>query len=208
MTTRRLKNQFVWDEKIPEIGKKGDIFRDRTFSFTVSPVSGGKTIKFSVSFTYDLPEVYFRVKLLHGAEMLPALVNGQPAFVGLRLTYTLDENTGEWSINGFDSVNSLRKHSKFDLIFCHGNHGKKVTFSLSIEFDVRKIEEKPMVDKCLKLPELIFFETELSDVKVICELEIFECHKLVLSCQSEVFKAMFMCKSSKFLTTLFILGFL
>ena len=197
MSTIRLKNQFVWDEEIPEIGKKGDILRDRIFNVFVK---GGKTIKFSTSFTYDLPEVYYKVEVVQGAEMIAGLVNGQPGFVSLKLHYRLDKNSGEWTINDFDSVHTMTKHTNFDLIFFNGNHGKAVTYSLSTFFDVIKTEEEPMLEKCLKLHELIYVEKELSDIKLICEWEIFECHKLVLSCQSDVFKAMFMSKSSKFLT--------
>ena len=68
-----LKNQFVWEEEIPEIRKKGDILRDRTFSFTVR---GGKTIKFSTSFYYDLPRVHYQAKVVQGAEMLPGILLG------------------------------------------------------------------------------------------------------------------------------------
>ena len=200
MATNRLKNQFIWDEEIPEIGKKGDLLRDRTFSFTVR---GRKTIKISTSFYYDLPEVYYQVKVVQGAEMIAS----QPRFVELKLDYNLGTNKGQWTISAFDSVHTSIKHPNFDLIFCNANQGKRVTYSLSTILDVLKTEEKPMVvEKCLKLPELIFFEKELSDIKLICEREIFECHKLVLSCQSNVFKAMFMSKSSKFFTLIFIIG--
>ena len=95
-------------------------------------------------------------------------------------------------------------HPNFDSIFCNGNHGKKVTFSLSTIFDVLKIDEKPPMEKCLKLPEMLYMKKELSDIKLICGREIFECHKLVLSCQSDVFETMFKTKSSKFLTYFFL----
>jgi hypothetical protein len=160
MSIIRLKNKFIWDEEIPEIGKKGDILRDRVFNVTVKE----KIIKFSTSFTYDLPEVYYKVKVVQGAEMIAGSVNGQPIFVDLELHYTLGTNAGKWTINAFDSVHTSTKHPNFDLIFCNANQGKRVTYSLSTTLDVLKTEEEPMVvEKCLKLPELIYFEKELSN---------------------------------------------
>ena len=124
----------------------------------------------------------------------------------MRLKYTLEGNAGQWIIEKFNSTHCYTEHPRFDLIFCNANQGKKVTYLLSTNIDVLKIEEESRLEKCLKLHELIYLEKELSDIKLICEHEIFECHKLVLSCQSEVFKAMFMSKSSKFFTLIFIIG--
>ena len=161
MATIRLKNKFVWEEEIPKIRKNGDIFLDRILVVTTN---GGKTIKFSTSFTYDLPEGYYKVKVVQGAEMIAGSVNGQPIFVDLELHYTLGTNAGKWTINAFDSVHTSTKHPNFDLIFCNANQGKRVTYSLSTTLDVLKTEEEPMVvEKCLKLPELIYFEKELSN---------------------------------------------
>ena len=180
----------------------------------VVTTNGGKTIKFSTSFTYDLPEINFKVKVVKGAAMMAGFGQrrkGQDGFVKLELKYTSEKSSGavekSWNYIGFDSaVYSTKNHPVFDLVFCNGNRGKKVTYSLSTNFDVFKIEEEPMLYNCLKLPELIYYRKELSDIKLICEREIFECHKLVLSCQSNVFKAMFMSKSSKCFTLIFIIG--
>ena len=200
MATYRLQNKFVWEEEIPEIRKKGDIFRDRILVVTTN---GGKTIKFSTSFTYDLPEIHLKVKVVKGAAMMAGFAKGQAGFEKLELKYTLERNSGyttteSWNYAGFAAVHSTKTHPKFDLIFCNGNRGKKVTYSLSTNFDVFKIEEEPMLYNCLKLPELIYYRKELSDIKLICEAKIFECHKLVLSCRSNVFQAMFKSNSSKF----------
>ena len=200
MATYRLQNKFVWEEEIPKIRKKGDIFRDRILVVTTN---GGKTIKFSTSFTYDLPEIHLKVKVVKGATMMASFAKGQAGFVKLDLRYTLDSNSGgaltdSWNYVGFSAVHSTETHRNFDLIFCNGNLGRKVTYSLSTNFDVFKIEEEPMLYNCLKLPELIYYRKELSDIKLICESKIFECHKLVLSCRSDVFQAMFKGKSSKF----------
>ena len=82
MATNKLQNKFVWEEEIPEIRKKGDIFRDRILVITTN---GGKTIKFSISFTYDLPEVSFKVKVVKGAAMMTGFTKGQAGFEKLEL---------------------------------------------------------------------------------------------------------------------------
>ena len=195
-TNMVLRNEFIWEEEIPEIRRNVDIFRDRTFIVTVKQ---GKTIKFSTIFTYDHPGIYFKSKVLQGAEMM---VKGQ-AGANLELKYTMGQTTGRSGVYRFDSLHSPTIHPNFDSIFCNGNIGKKVTYSMVTYFDVFKIKDEPNLEKCLKLPELLYFKKELSDFKLICESEIFECHKLVLSCQSDVFQAMFKSKSSKFLLIFF-----
>ena len=148
MATYRLQNKFVWEEEIPEIRKKGDIFRDRILVVTTN---GGKTIKFSTSFTYDLPEIHFKVKVVKGAAMMAGFGQrrkGQDGFVKLELKYTSEKSSGavekSWNYIGFDSaVYSTKNHPAFDLVFCNGNRGKKVTYSLSTYFDVFKIEMEP-----------------------------------------------------------------
>jgi len=198
MSTNRLKNQFQWEEEIPEIGQKGDLFRDRIFV-----VSGkrGKIIKFSASFAYDVPEIRFEMKIVEGKKLLNQVID-------LQFRFTLGGTTGSLPVLGSwqkaDNKLSIIKLYKdihytriyFDSIFCDGNHGKKVTFSLTTTFDVLKMDEEPIMEKCLKLPEMLYMEEELSDIKLICGREIFECHKLVLSCQSDVFKTMFKTKST------------
>ena len=52
-----------------------------------------------------------------------------------------------------------------------------------------------MAAQKLSLLEKLYAEKEFVDVKIICDKENFECHKNVLSCQSEVFKTMIMNKS-------------
>ena len=84
MATIKLKNKFVWEEEIPEIRKKGDIFRDRILVITTN---GGKTIKFSTSFTYDLPEVKIKVMVVEGAAMMAGFAKGQAGFEKLELRY-------------------------------------------------------------------------------------------------------------------------
>ena len=40
------------------------------------------------------------------------------------------------------------------------------------------------------MPQKLFLDKELCDVKIFCQDKVFECHKLILSLQSEVFKRM------------------
>ena len=150
-------------------------------------------------------------KPVKGAAMMAGFAKDQAGFIKLELKYTLDSNSGgtftdSWNYIGFSAVHSTEMHPKFDLIFCNGNRGKKVTYSLSTNFDVFKTEEEPMMYSCLKLPELIYYRKELSDIKLICESKIFEYHKLVLSCRSNVFQAMFNSNSSKFQLRYFLLS--
>ena len=64
-----------------------------------------------------------------------------------------------------------------------------VTYSLKIELVLKDLPI--LTDEFSKLPALLFADKELCDVKIICNGKKFECHKLVLSCRSEVFKTMF-----------------
>ena len=41
----------------------------------------------------------------------------------------------------------------------------------------------------------LFLEKEFMDLKIICKGKTFECHKTVLSCQSDVFKTMLLNKN-------------
>ena len=52
-----------------------------------------------------------------------------------------------------------------------------------------------MAAQKLSLLEKLYAEKEFVDVKILCDEKTFECHKNVLSCQSEVFKTMIMNKS-------------
>ena len=57
-------------------------------------------------------------------------------------------------------------------------------------------EQKALESKKLKkMPGRLFNAKELVDAKIICQGETYECHKSVLSCQSDVFAAMFLNKT-------------
>ena len=52
-----------------------------------------------------------------------------------------------------------------------------------------------MAAQKLSLLEKLYAEKEFVDVKILCDEKTFECHKNVLSCQSEVFKTIIINKS-------------
>ena len=191
MSDNKLKRVFEWEEKIPKIGKKGYLFHDQIF---VIKVESYKIIKISMSLKYDFPKkmYYYHLKAIEGVEFLSGLVD-------MRFKYSLnDEMQGTWSGKSV-SLKKLKKtyilqailqsSSHFNSIFVKGNVGRKVTYALSIEFELKN--EDPSSKNYLKMHELLFMEKDLSDIKLICEEKTFQCHKIVLSCQSDVFKAMF-----------------
>jgi len=62
-----------------------------------------------------------------------------------------------------------------------------LTSAMLEELDIQPSQE---FQKCKLFPADLFMEDELSDVKIFCDEKIFNCHKLVLVSQSEVFKGM------------------
>ena len=61
-----------------------------------------------------------------------------------------------------------------------------VTFKVTFELELKKIEmpTKP------KLLHKLYLEGEFSDTKIFCDGKVFNCHKIILSRQSDVFKKM------------------
>ena len=65
---------------------------------------------------------------------------------------------------------------------------KKIVFTVAFKVELKN-EKLPKIEKLPeKLGKIFVQENEFTDVKIICDGRTFECHKLVLSCQSEVFK--------------------
>ena len=58
-----------------------------------------------------------------------------------------------------------------------------VTYKVKFEIELKKTEMPKS-----KLLHKLYLEDELSDVKIHCDDKVFNCHKLILSGQSEVFK--------------------
>ena len=76
-----------------------------------------------------------------------------------------------------------------DTIGDFGGEKKTVTYTLTLDLKLKKREPEEK-----KLHERIresFLNLEFSDAKITCESKVFDCHKVILSCQSDVFKGMF-----------------
>ena len=58
------------------------------------------------------------------------------------------------------------------------------------EKEVKKLMEREPEAEILG--SKLFLDKEFVDLKIICKGKTFECHKNVLSCQSDVFKTMFL----------------
>ena len=56
-------------------------------------------------------------------------------------------------------------------------------------------ERKKAIVQEISFREKLYAEKELADLKILCDGKNFKCHKIVLSCQSEVFKTMIKNKS-------------
>ena len=63
-----------------------------------------------------------------------------------------------------------------------------------VKFETQTLRKEAMAQK-LSFREKLYAEKEFVDVKILCDGKSFECHKNVLSCQSEVFKTMIKNKS-------------
>ena len=74
-----------------------------------------------------------------------------------------------------------------ELIALRANHSSEIT--------KLKSEMKVNEQKWEHFAEKLYGEKEFADVKIVCNDKHFDCHKVVLSSQSEVFKTMFKNKS-------------
>ena len=70
-------------------------------------------------------------------------------------------------------------------------NSQPITWSITFDLNLEKSNEEPLAAEN-KLANKLFLKSELSDVKIFCEDKIFDCHKTILCCQSEVFKGMLM----------------
>ena len=70
-------------------------------------------------------------------------------------------------------------------------NSEPITWSITFDLNLEKSNEEPLAAEN-KLANKLFLKSELSDVKIFCEDKIFDCHKTILCCQSEVFKGMLM----------------
>ena len=65
--------------------------------------------------------------------------------------------------------------------------------TINIKLGINQIEPRPNSTflRLAHLMEDLCFNDEMSDCRIICEDQIFPCHKFILSVRSDVFKTMF-----------------
>ena len=79
---------FEWTEKIPRIGQKGDIFRDRIFT--------AFNVKFSASFSYEDGTMFFKIKAISGTELLTDFEMKKLTYSNVReFAYRADQKRGK-----------------------------------------------------------------------------------------------------------------
>ena len=70
------------------------------------------------------------------------------------------------------------------MYFDHLISVKPITYEMKFDLKLRKISSLSK-----RLSEKMYLNAELSDVKILCNGKVFDCHKVILS-QNEVFKTM------------------
>jgi len=91
----------------------------------------------------------------------------------------------EISSNGFKYI----RKDVHDFVVLSNKRGIKSAIDLTNKIDT------PVADRPCTLAEKLYADKELVDIKILCNGKTFDCHKIVLSCQSEVFKTMIKNKS-------------
>ena len=152
-----------------------------------------EVIKFSMKISYEKDRIYpivtFKLKAVQGESLLDESFK-------VTLNYQYGGIEGQWSSTSSLSNGELKYdsivHPNFDAIFLGESvdFTKKVAFTLRIEFELKKNPPKKLEKLPQKLDKIFIQGNEFSDIKIVCDGRMFECHKIVLSCQSEVFKGM------------------
>ena len=93
--------------------------------------------------------------------------------------------TWEISSNGFKYI----RKDVHNFVVLSNKRGLKSAIDLANKIDT------PGSDRPCILAKKLYADKELVDLKILCSGKTFECHKVVLSCQSEVFKTMIKNKS-------------
>ena len=141
--------------------------------------------------SYDKNRIYpivtFKLKAVQGQSLLDecfkVILNYQHGGIEKEWKTTSSLSNGEIKHNSII-------HRDFDAIFLEESvdFTKKVAFTLRIEFELKKNPPKKLEKLPQKLDKIFIQGNEFSDIKIVCDGRMFECHKIVLSCQSEVFK--------------------
>ena len=182
-----IKETVKWQEDIC-MGKL-DLFKRIVTLNEIPGKSSG--LKFSVHFKRTKKNCPgMQIKLIEGAKMLKdpvsiALeVESMDGSVKWWFNSNIDCNTKSlkegYSCPSFVDIASFRKaHSMINSTF--------ITYTLIFDLELKELVTLP---KAKKVYEKLYLDSDLSDVKIICEGKIFPSHKNVLSCQSNVFKRM------------------
>lgn len=183
-----------------------------TEEWTQETHKGGNVTHFDRNFSIDdmtwrrLGNLKFNVKLkteyyCEGDLMDPIVIIKTESFAEskkilndfkLRLEYSVEGKSGSLTYNprieSLHKFESRKEDDEFYGIFYdfYGESKVNVTFKLTFELELKKTEipSKP------KLLHKLYSEGELSDVKIHCDGQVFDCHKIILSGQSGVFKKM------------------
>ena len=188
---------------------------DRTFE--IDEITGVTRLglKFSISFfakkffQYGYPEG--KIRIIEGADVL-----NPHSMVHFQIDYSSGDEKG--TINFKQSVEKLKedfyfqsnpsavcalfdftKKDRTDFLSIVGdveksNVEKTLTFAVTFNLFPKK-KELPAGEGLAKKLGTLLMNGEWSDIKLICEGQVFKCHKIVLCCNSDVFKNMLLNKS-------------
>ena len=188
---------------------------DRTFE--IDEITGVTRLglKFSISFfakkffQYGYPEG--KIRIIEGVDVL-----NPNSMVHFQIDYSSGDEKG--TINFKQSVEKLKedfyfqsnpsavcalfdftKKDRTDFLSIVGdveksNVEKTLTFAVTFNLFPKK-KELPAGEGLAKKLGTLLMNGEWSDIKLICEGQVFKCHKIVLCCNSDVFKNMLLNKS-------------
>ena len=197
-----ITKKYDWEQKIPDLSRCNG---ETTFIIPEQTLIIEKDVKFSMYLSYlkyaysgtGSHNVLFQIKPIEGVNISSVVLEysmNSPKGI-IQGTITNFEYEGEKNIHYCklknDPYNQNQRDKTFFSVFNETNSrdGTVVTYSLTVE--LAQTDVPILVDEFSKLPALLFADKEHCDVKIICDGKTFECHKLVLSCRSDVFKTMF-----------------
>ena len=187
-------------------------------NFEIDEITGVTRLglKFSISFfakkffQYGYPEG--KIRITEGADVL-----NPNSMVHFQIDYSSEDEKG--TINFKQSVEKLKedfffqtnptgldqtmlqftKKDRDDFVNIVGdvekcNVEKILTFAVTFNLFPKK-KELPAGDGLAKKLGTLLMNGDWSDIKLICQGKVFNCHKIVLCCNSEVFKNMLLNKS-------------
>ena len=196
-----ITKKYDWEQKLPCLrGSNGDtifiipeqtliIEKNVKFSMYLSWVKQKEFIYKSGIHSDTDANVHFQVKPIEGVNISSTVL--EYSIGKIKGTISNLEYDKEQNIHYCELYERSEGFNTFFSVFNEKNSksGTMVTYSLTVELALTDVPI--LVKEFSKLPALLFEDKELCDVKIICNGKTFECHKLVLSCRSDVFKTMF-----------------